>query len=92
MPILNKDLAFSEGGNNNRWILAVDDEYDILDIIQKWLQLDGSKVCTFADPLAAIEHFSSYCKYHNIASKRDALLNTRLPQSFFYFVQIMITS
>jgi DNA-binding NtrC family response regulator len=46
--------------------LVVDDEYDILDTIRQWLELDGSKVCTFADPLAALEHFKSNSKDHNI--------------------------
>ena len=62
--VLNEDLAFSD--SINRSILVVDDEYDILDIIRQCLQLDGFKVCTFADPLAALEHFYSNSKDHNI--------------------------
>jgi response regulator RpfG family c-di-GMP phosphodiesterase len=46
--------------------LAVDDEYEILDIIRLWLQMDGFAVCTFTNPLAALEHFISYSKNHDI--------------------------
>ena len=47
-------------------VLAVDDEPDILDIIQQWLQLDGSIVCTFSDAFAALEHLKSNSKDHQI--------------------------
>jgi CheY-like chemotaxis protein len=46
--------------------LVVDDEPDILDVIKQWLQLDGSTICTFTDPLAALEHFNFDPKDHHI--------------------------
>ena len=52
--------------NNHKRILVVDDEADILDVIRQWLQLDGSTVCTFTDPLGALEHFNLDPKDHHM--------------------------
>lgn len=48
--------------------MVVDDEPDIPvpDVIRQWLQLDGSTVCTFTDPLAALEHFNLDPKDHHM--------------------------
>jgi two-component system response regulator ChvI len=46
--------------------LIVDDEYDILNLIKLWLELDGFNACTFVDPLIALEHFILNSKYYNI--------------------------
>lgn len=51
---------------NNKCILIVDDEYDILNILKQWLQLDGFNVRTFVDPLMALEHFNSNFKHYNM--------------------------
>jgi DNA-binding NtrC family response regulator len=48
-------------------ILAVDDEYDIVNLIKETLEVeDGFKVCTSTDALAALEHFKSNSKYYDI--------------------------
>jgi DNA-binding NtrC family response regulator len=53
-------------GSSNRFILVVDDEHDILDVIQFCLRMYDFKACTFIDPLAALEHFNSNFKAHDI--------------------------
>ncbi len=53
-------------GNNNNKILVVDDESDIVDVIRFCLQMYGYKVCTYTDPLAALEHFKSNSKNHHM--------------------------
>ena len=50
----------------NKSILAVDDELDILNLIKQSLDMSGFKVCTFADALAALEHFKSNSRYYDI--------------------------
>jgi two-component system, cell cycle response regulator CpdR len=60
-------LLFNHHHNaNNKCILIVDDEYDILNLLKQWLQLDGFNVCTFADPLMALEHFNSNFKHYSV--------------------------
>src|SRR5919197_4209530 len=49
----------------NKSILAVDDELDILNLIKQSLDMSGFKVCTFADALAALEHFKSNSRYYD---------------------------
>ena len=51
----------------NKSILAVDDEYDIVNLIKQSLDMNGFKVCTFTDALAALEHFKSHSSYYDIA-------------------------
>ena len=41
-------------------ILIVDDEKDIGDIIKKGLERNGFEAITYADPSAALEHFSQH--------------------------------
>jgi DNA-binding NtrC family response regulator len=54
--------------NSARTILAVDDEYDIVNLIKLSLEIDGQRVCIFTDPLTALAHFnnSDPKDYHHI--------------------------
>jgi DNA-binding NtrC family response regulator len=60
--------ASTTNRNNNKSILAVDDENTIVDIIKQSLQRQEFKVCTFTDPFEALAHFNSASKedYHHI--------------------------
>ena len=40
-------------------ILALDDEFDIVTIVKQSLQKLGFTICTFTDPIVALEHFKS---------------------------------
>ena len=58
--------------SNGKSIVVVDDEYDIAKIIKRSLEtVCGFKVCTFTDPVAALEHFSSDSKDHHHAVISD---------------------
>ena len=46
-----------------RSILLVDDEQDIINSVRRWLQADGFKVYGFADPLLALEYFQNNCDH-----------------------------
>jgi DNA-binding NtrC family response regulator len=53
--------------SNCKSIVVVDEERDIVNQIKRSLEaIDGLKVCTFTDPFAALEHFNSGCKDHQI--------------------------
>jgi DNA-binding NtrC family response regulator len=53
--------------SNVKSIVVVDDERDIVNQIKRSLgDMDGLKVCAFIDPFAALEHFHSGCKDHQI--------------------------
>jgi DNA-binding response OmpR family regulator len=44
---------------NDKSIVVVDDERDIVNQIKRFLEaMDGFKVYTFTDPFAALEHFN----------------------------------
>jgi CheY-like chemotaxis protein len=45
-------------------ILAVDYEWDIVNLIKHILETNEVKVCTFTDALAALEHFKSNSRYY----------------------------
>ena len=45
--------------NNSKSILAIDDEYDIVNLMQSYLQMYGFKCITFTNSLEALEHFAS---------------------------------
>jgi DNA-binding NtrC family response regulator len=47
-------------------ILAIDDEYDIVNLIQESLERHTFKVCTHTEPLAALEHFTAHSKDYDI--------------------------
>jgi DNA-binding NtrC family response regulator len=46
----------------NRYILAVDDDHDIVTLIQEALHKDGFQVSAFTDPAMALEDFKVNCK------------------------------
>jgi DNA-binding NtrC family response regulator len=50
----------------NKSILAVDDELDLVNLIKLSLDMNGFKVCTFTDALAALQHFKSNSRYYDI--------------------------
>ena len=53
--------------SNSKFIMAVDDEADIVNLIKRTLEeLNVFRVCAFTNALAALEHFSSSCKDHSI--------------------------
>jgi DNA-binding NtrC family response regulator len=53
--------------SNDKSIVVVDDEHDIVNQIKRFLEaMDGFKVYTFTDPFAALEHFNSECKGNHI--------------------------
>jgi DNA-binding NtrC family response regulator len=52
----------------NKSILAVDDEFDIVNLIKQSLDINGFKVCTFTDALAALEHFKSNSDSFSLSS------------------------
>jgi DNA-binding NtrC family response regulator len=56
----------SSNRSNSKSILAVDDEYDIVNLIQESLQRQGFKIRTFTEPSAALEHFISHSKDYDI--------------------------
>jgi DNA-binding response OmpR family regulator len=50
----------------NKSILAVDDELDLVNLIKLSLDMNGFKVCTFTDALAALQHFNANSRYYDI--------------------------
>jgi DNA-binding response OmpR family regulator len=50
----NKDLVLNHG--NDKCVLAIDDEYDIVNLIKLSLEVDGFKVSAFTDPIVALVH------------------------------------
>jgi DNA-binding NtrC family response regulator len=52
--------------NCNTSILAVDDEYDIVNLIKQYLERGGQRrVCAFIDVLEAVNHFKLDSKDHH---------------------------
>ena len=45
--------------NGSTSVLAVDDEYDIVNLIKQSLQVNGNKVCAYTDANIALDHFNS---------------------------------
>jgi DNA-binding NtrC family response regulator len=56
----------TSSNRSSKSILAIDDEYDIVNLIQESLQRHKFKVCTFTEPPAALEHFISHSKDYDI--------------------------
>jgi DNA-binding NtrC family response regulator len=48
--------------SNNKYILAVDDDSDIVTMVEQALQTNGFKVSAFTDPAMALEDFKVNCK------------------------------
>jgi DNA-binding NtrC family response regulator len=42
---------------NKKFVLIIDDEFDIVDSIKVWLERNNFAVCGFTDPLQALEFF-----------------------------------
>ena len=63
---MNKRVAVSNTNNNNssnsKFILALDDEFDIVGLIERSLQNYGYSIFAFTDPVVALEHFNSNFK------------------------------
>ncbi|HJT48573.1 MAG TPA: response regulator [Nitrososphaeraceae archaeon] len=55
----HKDI--NDNGSNNKFILVVDDEYDIANLVKQSLQKNGTKVSVFTDPVMALEEFKNNC-------------------------------
>jgi DNA-binding NtrC family response regulator len=56
----------SSTNRSSKSILAIDDEYDIVNLIQESLPRHRFKVCIFIEPLAALEHFITHSKDYDI--------------------------
>lgn len=52
--------------NNHKFILALDDEFDIVTLIKQALQKYGFKIFAFTDPFIALEHFNLNVKDYSI--------------------------
>jgi DNA-binding NtrC family response regulator len=48
--------------SENKYILAVDDDSDIVTMVEQGLQIHGFKVSAFTDPARALEQFKVNCK------------------------------
>ena len=59
---LNSNQRYLKNSNNNKLVLVVDDEYDIVNLIKQSLQTNGQKVSAFTDPVMALEDFKVNCK------------------------------
>jgi DNA-binding NtrC family response regulator len=52
--------------NSHKYILIVDSELDLLNMMQRMFLFHGFKLCVFTDGLAALKHFSLNSKAHPI--------------------------
>ena len=59
---LNSNQRYFKNSNNNKSVLVVDDEHDIVNLIKQSLQTNGQKVSAFTDPVMALEDFKVNCK------------------------------
>ena len=62
MLSLNSNQRYFKNSNNNKSVLVVDDEHDIVNLIKQSLQTNGQKVSAFTDPVMALEDFKVNCK------------------------------
>ena len=51
--------------DSNSSILIVDDEYDIVNLIKRSLEVNGRRVCAFTDAFVAVNHFNSDVRDHH---------------------------
>jgi DNA-binding NtrC family response regulator len=49
-----------------RWILIVDDEFDVVTILRQWLEKQGYNVFGFTEPRLALEHFRLNFKQYDL--------------------------
>ena len=59
---MNSNQSGFKNSNNNKSVLVVDDENDIVNLIKQSLQINGQKVSAFTDPVMALEDFRINCK------------------------------
>jgi DNA-binding NtrC family response regulator len=59
-------MTSPSSNRSSKSILAVDDEYDIVNLIRDSLQRHRFKVCIFTESSAALEHFISHSKDYDI--------------------------
>jgi len=60
-------LTFSHDNDvNGKYILIVDSELDLLNMMQRMFLMHGFKLCVFTDGLAALKHFSLNFNAHRI--------------------------
>jgi two-component system, cell cycle response regulator CpdR len=61
--------------SNRKKIMVVDDEYDIVHVVRRYLEKWGFTVDTFTDPLYALERFKKSPDTYSLA-----LLDIRMPE------------
>jgi two-component system response regulator (stage 0 sporulation protein F) len=59
--VLELSSGQNDINNNNKFILVVDDEYDVANLVKQSLQKNGTKVSVFTDPVIALEDFKTNC-------------------------------
>ena len=63
---LNSNQRYLKNSNNNKSVLVVDDEHDIVNLIKQSLEPNGFQAYIFIEPSAALEHFISHSKDYDI--------------------------
>jgi response regulator RpfG family c-di-GMP phosphodiesterase len=62
---------------NNKYILLVDDEKDILFLYREWLKSDGYKIVSFDNPVEALNYLN---KNNNISNCSLVITDYKMPQ------------
>ena len=62
MLSLNSNCNDFKNSDNNKSVLVVDDEPDLVNLIKQSLRINGLKVSPFTDPVVALEDFKVNCK------------------------------
>jgi response regulator RpfG family c-di-GMP phosphodiesterase len=63
--------------NNNKYILLVDDEKDILFLYNEWLKSDGYQIVSFDNPVEALNYLN---KNDNISNCSLVIADYKMPQ------------
>ena len=63
--------------NNNKYILLVDDEKDILFLYREWLKSDGYQIVSFDNPIEALNYLN---KNDNISNCSLVITDYKMPQ------------
>ena len=63
--------------NNNKYILLVDDEKDILFLYNEWLKSDGYHIVSFDNPVEALNYLN---KNDNISNCSLVIADYKMPQ------------
>ena len=45
--------------------MVIDDEYDIVNLIKRSLEVNGRRICAFTDAFVALDHFNSDTRDHH---------------------------